>query len=55
MLSTILELAGFVALAAAAFLIAGAPAALIVGGVELVVLGMALDQTQLVVRRPPKR
>lgn len=43
MLSTILEFAGLCALAAAAFLLAGPVALLLVGGLELLLLGVALD------------
>ena len=43
MLSTTLEIAGLAALAAGAFLIAGLVALLIVGGAELLLLGLALE------------
>lgn len=54
MLSTVLELAGFACLAAAAFLIAGLVALLVVLGVEFLLLGLAFDST-LVARPRVKR
>lgn len=48
MLSTVLELAGFVALVAAVYLLAGTAWALVLAGLLLVFCGFALDGRQRV-------
>ncbi len=54
MISTVLEVVALACFAAAAFLLAGTPAALIVAGVSLLLVALALDGVKVSVTVPER-